>query len=136
MRWLALIAACAVLSACAPQLSGQVAPMSAEDASEAAGDIAAFVRQRARPSDGPIAVTHALSDTVLWPVLADDLRAAGYTVANGGGAHQLRYAVASLPAGMVLRAALDKASAARLYQPAVDGPMTPSGPMSVQVAVE
>jgi hypothetical protein len=93
--------------------------------------MAAFVGQQTRPSNGPIAVLHPPGDTVLWPLVADDLRTAGYTVTDGQAAHHLRFAVISLPDGTVLRARLDTVSLAQLYHAEPTGMLAPSGPATI-----
>lgn len=137
MRAVTLGLFCCGLSACATSggFQSYVVPMlSPEAASQAAYDITAFVGQQITPAAGPIAVLQAPGDTALWPKLTDDLRAAGYTVADDHGRHHLRFAVAKLPDGTFLRVTLDQTSMAQLYRSDPAGGIEPSGPATILTA--
>lgn len=129
MRQISII--CALLvTACTSGLQGYVTSLSPQAGARAADDISQFVQQSLRPSEGPIIVSQPEDDKVVGPILIEDLKAAGYTIGSGRGAHHLRYAVSMLQADVLLRATIDTRAAARLYT-VVGNDIQPSGPFTV-----
>jgi hypothetical protein len=126
---------CGCLVGCVPPPQSYVAPLSPEGAAVAAYDIVVFTEAHARPKAGPISVLQPVGDTVLWPVLTNDLRARGYTV-TAAGRRQLRYSVSFLAEGTFLRVSLGSVSAARLYHQEPNAQLAPSGPFTVIEAAD
>lgn len=129
MRATAFVMVCGLSACAAPGFKPYVTPLSPEASSRAAYDIATFVGQQIKSSAGPIAVLQAPDDTV-WPLLTDDLRAAGYTISNGMAKHRLRFAVSTLSDGTIVRATLDQTSMAQLYH-VFDGQIEAASPATI-----
>jgi hypothetical protein len=125
------IAAVALLAGCAGTPNSYMAsPLSNEAGAVVALDIIGFVSTETTPAHGPIVVQRAAGDTVVGPVLIQDLQQAGFTIADKG-RHRLVYEITQLPDGTVLRVTFDHASAARLYHRLGDQ-LEPSGPFSIR----
>ena len=90
------------------------ADLAPADAGPIAAAMTDLTTRRVPASSGAVQVLAPLGDAVLTPALVNDLRAAGYTVADTG-PHRIAYQVNALGNDVLVRMDLDGARAARLF---------------------
>lgn len=90
------------------------ADLTAGDAAPIAAAVTDLATRRVPASAGALHVLAPVGDTVLTPALLTSLRAAGYTVADGG-TNRLAYQVTGLDRDVLVRVDLNGARAARLF---------------------
>lgn len=94
-----------------------------------AGAMASVVARRAQ---GPVSIVAASANDPVAPALADALRAAGTSVAQGGipAVHRLSYRIGEGDDGLMLRMQFDRDLAAQPFDRRRDG-LQPLGPIAV-----
>ena len=132
MRNIVAVSAFFCLSACAtPQYASYVGPLDPHLAPQVAGDMAAFVRARIKPTDGAIQIERPDGDLAIGPALAADLQADGFDITQGRATHRVRYAASMLSGDVMVRVSVDRSDAARLYRDKPGSGLRPLGPFSV-----
>ena len=123
-----------VLSGCALPDAGLASAVPADltpaDAAPLAAAMTDLTTRRVPASSGAIVVLAPAGDAALTPVLLNDLRGAGYTVADSG-PHRLAYQVNALGGDVLVRMDLDGARAARLFTRTAGG-LSAAGAFSVR----
>ncbi len=123
-----------VLSGCALPDAGLASAVPADlalaEAVPLAAAMADLTTRRVPASSGAIVVLAPAGDAALTSALLNDLRAAGYTVADSG-PHRLAYQVNALGGDVLVRMDLDDARAARLFTRTAGG-LSAAGAFSVR----
>jgi hypothetical protein len=122
-----------LVSGCASGLHSYVDTLTPADAKVIGEGVVVFVKERASPNSGAIALEGPHNDALLAPEIQTELEAAGYKVGEDGARHRLRYQVMTLDDGMLVRLSLDSGDAARFYQRSF-GTLSPSGPFTFREA--
>lgn len=123
-----------LLSGCALPDAGLASAVPADltpaDAAPLAAAMTELTTRRVPASSGAVVVLAPAGDAALTPALLNDLRAAGYTVADAG-PHRLAYQVNALGGDVLVRMDLDGARAARLFTRTAQG-LSAAGAFSVR----